>query len=167
MGISSGCRPCRGGRISSLKAGFFLKMGESPRDAYYEPIARWWQLKDFLFSPRKLGKMNPIWDNLFQSGWFNHQLGRNQGILEWEWYGNSMAGWVSHYWGVAGISLEMVTLGNLLRHPFLTHSDDGCLGCGKPSPNFLNRKPRLKNKKVYSPPKYLGLSWFTGYTPSN
>ena len=24
-------------------------------------LSRWWQLKDFVFSPRKLGKMNPFW----------------------------------------------------------------------------------------------------------
>ena len=30
--------------------------------------------KCFLFSPRKLGKMNPFWRyNIFQRGWFNHQ----------------------------------------------------------------------------------------------
>ena len=33
---------------------------------------RWWQLKYFLFSPRKLGKMNPFWLIFFQMGWFNH-----------------------------------------------------------------------------------------------
>ena len=32
----------------------------------------WWQLKDFLFSPRKLGKF-PILTNILQRGW-NHQL---------------------------------------------------------------------------------------------
>ena len=38
------------------------------------PTSRWWQLKDFLFSPRTLGKMNPIFDeHIFQVGWFNHQ----------------------------------------------------------------------------------------------
>ena len=35
---------------------------------------RWWQLKYFLFSPRKLGKMNPFWRAYFSDGWFNHQL---------------------------------------------------------------------------------------------
>ena len=34
---------------------------------------RWWQLKYFLFSPLKLGKI-PILTNIFQMGWFNHQL---------------------------------------------------------------------------------------------
>ena len=30
-----------------------------------------------LFSPRKLGKMNPFWlYNIFQMGWSNHQLGK-------------------------------------------------------------------------------------------
>ena len=28
----------------------------------------------FLFSPRKLGKMNPFWRIFFRMGWFNHQL---------------------------------------------------------------------------------------------
>ena len=31
-------------------------------------IARWWQLKYFLFSPPKLGKMKPILTNIFQVG---------------------------------------------------------------------------------------------------
>ena len=34
--------------------------------------SRWWQLKYFLFSSRKLGKI-PILTNIFQMGWFNHQ----------------------------------------------------------------------------------------------
>ena len=29
---------------------------------------RWWQLKHFLFSPRNLGKMNPIWRAYFSDG---------------------------------------------------------------------------------------------------
>ena len=29
---------------------------------------RWWQLKYFLFSPRKLGKMNPFWRSYFSNG---------------------------------------------------------------------------------------------------
>ena len=43
--------------------------GEMQLDAY----TRWWQLKYFL-TPRRLGKMNPIWlSHIFQMGWFNHQ----------------------------------------------------------------------------------------------
>ena len=38
-----------------------------------DKCARWWQLKYFLFSPRKLGKMNPSWRSYFSNGWFNHQ----------------------------------------------------------------------------------------------
>ena len=35
---------------------------------------RRWQLKDFLFSPRKLGKMfTHFEEHIFQMGWFNHQ----------------------------------------------------------------------------------------------
>ena len=30
--------------------------------------SRWWQLKYFLFSPRKLGKMNPFWRAYFSKG---------------------------------------------------------------------------------------------------
>ena len=30
--------------------------------------------KHLLFSPRKLGKMNPFWRAYFSIGWFNHQL---------------------------------------------------------------------------------------------
>ena len=37
-------------------------------------FSRWWQLKYFLFSPRNLGKMNPIWRAYFSKGLFNHQL---------------------------------------------------------------------------------------------
>ena len=33
----------------------------------------WWQLKDCLCAFRKLGKI-PILTNIFQRGWFNHQL---------------------------------------------------------------------------------------------
>ena len=34
---------------------------------------RWWQLKCFLFWPRKLGSHDPFWlAHLFQMGWFNH-----------------------------------------------------------------------------------------------
>ena len=33
-----------------------------------------WQLKYVLFSPRKVGKMNPLWRAYFsETGWFNHQ----------------------------------------------------------------------------------------------
>lgn len=65
-----------------------------------------------------------------------------------------MVGWVdTTVGGSLEFPFEMVTLGNLLRQPFL----NGCLGCGKPSPKFLNRKPRLKKKKVYFSPKYLSL----------
>ena len=35
-------------------------------------VTRWWRLKDFLCSSRKLGKMNPFWRVVFQIGW-NHQ----------------------------------------------------------------------------------------------
>ena len=31
--------------------------------------------KDFLCSPRKLGKMNPFDEHIFHTGWFHHQLG--------------------------------------------------------------------------------------------
>ena len=31
-------------------------------------MSRWWQLKYFLFSPRKLGKMNPFWRAYFSTG---------------------------------------------------------------------------------------------------
>ena len=31
-------------------------------------ITGWWQLKYFLFSPRSLGKMNPIWRSYFSTG---------------------------------------------------------------------------------------------------
>ena len=31
-------------------------------------ISRWWQLKHCLFSPRKLGKMNPFWRSYFSDG---------------------------------------------------------------------------------------------------
>ena len=33
----------------------------------------WVMVSKFFFSPRKLGKMNPFWLNMFQTGW-NHQL---------------------------------------------------------------------------------------------
>ena len=39
-----------------------------------KPSTRWWQLKDFSFSPLP-GEDVPIWlYNIFQMGWFNHQL---------------------------------------------------------------------------------------------
>ena len=38
-------------------------------------IARWWQLKYFLFSPPKIGEDEPILTNIFQVGW-NHQPDR-------------------------------------------------------------------------------------------
>ena len=37
-----------------------------------QPIARWWQLKYFLFSPLTMGKWSNL-TNIFQMGW-NHQL---------------------------------------------------------------------------------------------
>ena len=40
-----------------------------------ENITRWWQLKYFIFSPRKLGKIPNLTSIFFQRGWFNHQLG--------------------------------------------------------------------------------------------
>ena len=39
--------------------------------------------KYFLFSPRKLGKMNPFWLIFFQMGWFNHQLAWNY-VFNWQ-----------------------------------------------------------------------------------
>ena len=38
----------------------------------YTVDTRWWQLKYFLFPPRKLGKISSL-TNIFQMGWFNHQ----------------------------------------------------------------------------------------------
>ena len=37
-------------------------------------ISRWWQLKYVLFPPRIPGEDEPILTNIFQLGWFNHQL---------------------------------------------------------------------------------------------
>jgi len=34
----------------------------------------WWQLKDFLFSPRMFGEMIQFDEHIFQMGWFNHQV---------------------------------------------------------------------------------------------
>ena len=39
-------------------------------------LSRWWQLKYFLFSPRKLGKISNL-TNVFQMGW-NHKLVMNR-----------------------------------------------------------------------------------------
>ena len=38
------------------------------RNQTYEIYSRWWQLKHFLFSTRKLGKMNPFWRAYFSDG---------------------------------------------------------------------------------------------------
>ena len=38
------------------------------KDPWKRSISRWWQLKYFSFSPRKLGKMNPIWRAYFSIG---------------------------------------------------------------------------------------------------
>ena len=44
------------------------------KDLYiYWWYTRWWQLKYFLFSSPKLGKMNQFDEHIFQMGWFNHQ----------------------------------------------------------------------------------------------
>ena len=37
-------------------------------------FSRWWQLKHFLFSPRKFGEDSQFDEHIFQRGWFNHQL---------------------------------------------------------------------------------------------
>ena len=42
----------------------FSKQGELPTVTN----TRWWQLKYFLFSPWKLGKMNPVWRAYFSNG---------------------------------------------------------------------------------------------------
>ena len=49
---------------------FYKQWSMSPQCCIVD--TRWWQLKYFLFSPRKLGKI-PILTNMFQMGW-NHQL---------------------------------------------------------------------------------------------
>ena len=41
---------------------------ENTRTAFAPWISSWWQLKYFLFSSRKLGKMNPIWRAYFSNG---------------------------------------------------------------------------------------------------
>ena len=51
---------------------------QGPGDDRIDPIhegkkSRWWQLRYFLFSP-KFGEDEPILTNIFQMGWFNHQL---------------------------------------------------------------------------------------------
>ena len=38
------------------------------KDPWKRSISRWWQLKYFSCSPRKLGKMNPIWRAYFSIG---------------------------------------------------------------------------------------------------
>ena len=40
-------------------------------------ITRWWQLKYFLFSSLLPGEMIQFEKNMFQMGWFNHQLDHN------------------------------------------------------------------------------------------
>ena len=55
---------------------FLLNMGDFPAShvsfsGVYDQLAG--GFKYFLFSPRKLGKI-PILTNIFQGGWFNHQL---------------------------------------------------------------------------------------------
>ena len=60
---------------ASLNCTFKVKTwGKPPAFFPQKKQARWWQLKDFLFSPQPLGKMNPFLTSIFfQVGWFNHQ----------------------------------------------------------------------------------------------
>ena len=57
-----------------------LELWHTPSIMAFTWLARWWQLKYVLFSPRKLGK----WSNLthsFQMGWFNHQLAYKRAVI--------------------------------------------------------------------------------------
>ena len=47
-------------------------------------ISRWWQLKDFLFSPGSLGQWSNL-TNIFRMGWFNHQPEMN-GWMFWRFW---------------------------------------------------------------------------------
>ena len=72
--------------VDGKKSGF--ETWKKHMEIIYQRIkTRWWQLKYFWFSPRTLGKMNPIWRlHIFQMGWFNHQPEKNgrerQDVLE-------------------------------------------------------------------------------------
>ena len=51
----------------------FVPFTNLPKTVYLKGIPGWWFQYFFIFSPRKLGKM-PILPNIFEMGWFNHQL---------------------------------------------------------------------------------------------
>ena len=68
-----GAKSHGGGRACTQLYWRFVRGGTFSPGKTHE--SGWVVFKGFLFSPRKLGKMNPFWTNIFQRGWFNHQLG--------------------------------------------------------------------------------------------
>ena len=60
---------------SEQRIATFCGWGLSTNQIHHLFTTRWWQLKDFLFSPRNLGKVSNL-TNIFQMGW-NHQLVTN------------------------------------------------------------------------------------------
>ena len=58
--------------LISLKKGATNKLYMSYCILNFQHFSRWWQPKDFFFSPRKLGKISNL-TNILQMGWFNHQ----------------------------------------------------------------------------------------------
>ena len=63
------------GKLIKLQISTITVFGQDPNIS-----PRWWQLKYFLFSSRKLGEKIPILTSIFlyvfdKGGWFNHQLG--------------------------------------------------------------------------------------------
>ena len=66
LGQSRGSMPCVRSYFWSLRGKFTV---EILLDIFFRcGYPGWWQLEDFLCSPRKLGKMNPIWRAYFSKG---------------------------------------------------------------------------------------------------
>ena len=50
---------------------------------FFNRKSRWWFHSYFLFSPRNLGKMKPIWQAYFSNGSLNHQLVKLTQTMTW------------------------------------------------------------------------------------
>ena len=84
----------------------------------WTPIARWWQLKYCLFSPRTLGMVIQFDEHIFQRGWFNHHLvlefvitfcSGNLIELEQRWF----------FWRLLWISIHLAVI--LCKHVSFNH----------------------------------------------
>ena len=73
--VNNGEAAAEGWLVGAVFGIFYLLLLQ--QDVNVITVARWWQLKYFLFSPL-FGEGFQFDEHMFQMGWFNHQLGGSE-----------------------------------------------------------------------------------------